>query len=411
MEVLGGSFGKGRLTIDDRQKCVLINGQRILFSEIVSVADKNITNPSNTKSVGVATAAGFLLTGPVGGLAGLALGALSEKKGYVVFEIVLVEDRYVLVCGSFDSYGRIRAAIGGFPKGNANAQSAAGIEGSWRSKTILGRAYRCAPPLASDGLRLTHITSVEGTNLDTTRAHHDDFVKLAVSYAEFMNDAKWRYLDACLNPDEIARCAVFALFELRERRETQYVEVIKTSSADEQVFEPSTPKPVFPADLKKLIDDTQFKFFVSDKQKRQVEQAYLELEKFNLALAEWETLQDLEERTQGDRKSREMRDQLAAFESAVSEGENCIRNLLTHEKYPREVWDIWSEIEDDDLFGLDCINLAGFIEAVDTEFDAAGNRTYARIDVNVAFQSELNEFLFKLLKRYILLSPVEQQKN
>lgn len=411
MEVLGGSFGKGKLTIDERNQSISINGKKFSFSEIISISDKNIANPSNTKSLGVATAAGYLLTGPVGGLAGLALGALSEKKGYIIFEIVIVGGSYALVRGSFDSFGIIRAAVGERSTGATITQSPAEKVEVWRSRTILGRACRCAPALAFDEIKSAHASNAKGAHVEAWSTHHEEFFKRITVYAKVLNDVKWRYFDSLLSQKEIERCAIFVLNDLQDTVKMKMRELTDFESSGGNLRS-TTPKPVFPDDLRELIDEVQFQIFPSKEKKRQLEHALLEFEKFKLALAEWERVQGSEEQRLKDEEARQAA--ISEILAPLQEGERYVRAYLAHESYLNEVWDIWDEVngEGDDFASaarrlglLDC--------AVDVETDAAGNRLYARIDGDYAlenvgdifFQSEYNEFVLGILKRYVLMAP------
>lgn len=418
MEVLAGSFGKGRFSIDAGRQSISINGILISFAEIVSVQDKTIANPSNTRSLGVATAAGYLLTGPVGGLAGLALGALSEKKGHVIFEIVIAGGKYALVRGSFDSFGAVRAAVGDGLAGKATTQPVAATSDVWRSRTILGRASRCAPTLAFNEIREAHSSLVEGTHLEAWNSLYEKFFERISIYAEILNDVKWRYFDSVLSPREIERCSIFALHFLR-REFTENVRKIE-DSAYRGAREPETLKPVFPDSLKELIEDGQFKLFQSKEQKTQLQYALKEFEKYKLALVRWEEQQNSEEEEENLSNQQAFSAALLEVSKVWSAGERYVRAFLAFEAYPNEVWDIWSEVCEEKSFVKDVERFASVNCAVNTEFDATGNRMYTRIDGELSLeeydeeiyeQAQYNEFVLGILKRYILVTPLGKLEN
>ena len=117
MKMLGGSYGEGSVFYQSYQRQLTIQAtrswktQEFPISSLTGFEEMGVGTSSALGKAGIGAAAGFLLAGPLAGLAGMAMGASSASKNSFTFGLGFTNGDSILVNASAKDYAEIKAAI------------------------------------------------------------------------------------------------------------------------------------------------------------------------------------------------------------------------------------------------------------------------------------------------------------
>ena len=117
MKMLGGSYGEGSLFFSPYSSELKISPNKgwkthvFPIDEITAYEEVGVATSSSLGKAGVGAAAGFLLAGPLAGLAGMAWGASSGSTNSFTFGLGFHNGDSILVNASAKDYAEFKAAI------------------------------------------------------------------------------------------------------------------------------------------------------------------------------------------------------------------------------------------------------------------------------------------------------------
>lgn len=237
MKMLGGTYGDGTVMFLASSETLMISPSKGWKTHEISVSDVNafedVSNASSSSAgkAGLGAAAGFLLAGPLAGLAGLALGASSGSKTSFVFGLGLKGGGALLLSASADEYMRIKQYIN-LPV-NRNDRTGAAKEKKKSKKTtprrlsgghavIPGREKAKAPKKSNlakaierEWLQVEKAMSKDRGSNTYLDSYLLDFYERLCKKIEFLNTIKWRYFDELVSDEEVAICVHMRLESMR----------------------------------------------------------------------------------------------------------------------------------------------------------------------------------------------------
>ncbi len=234
MKMLGGSYGEGQAFYSAYERQLLVTGKKKLsipLHEIVAFEELGAASSSRLGKAGVGAAAGFLLAGPLAGLAGLALGGSSGSKQSFTFGLAFSSGESILLNASAKDYGEVKAAISGQlskkkkkttesteSKTKATVESSK-ITSGRGTATIKGRLHKSAPekPNVNTYEKLSELYDYLTENEAPEVLQHldkelvEEAIYRIIYTIDKYNDQKWRFFDEFINDYEACECASIAL--------------------------------------------------------------------------------------------------------------------------------------------------------------------------------------------------------
>jgi hypothetical protein len=224
MKMLGGSYGEGSVFYQSYQRQLTIQAtsswktQEFPISSLTGFEEMGVGTSSALGKAGIGAAAGFLLAGPLAGLAGMAMGASSGSKNSFTFGLGFTNGDSILVNASAKDYAEIKAAIShlNFSKAAPAKQVTAAKSKPTKSKkknslkAIAGRIQKTAPnseaPLAES---FRNLKQKADPNSD-----EEIFFENVNNNVTTLNNYKWRYFDQLLAEDEVIDCVSISMADL-----------------------------------------------------------------------------------------------------------------------------------------------------------------------------------------------------
>ena len=225
MKMLGGSYGEGSLFFSPYSSELKISPNKgwkthvFPIDEITAYEEVGVATSSSLGKAGVGAAAGFLLAGPLAGLAGMAWGASSGSTNSFTFGLGFHNGNSILVNASAKDYAEFKAAIGNlsFFKKTLTAsrqknqktqtKTTRKTKSSNKPQVIEGRSREKAP------IPKTPI-AVECRQLEEKSASGSDkkiFYGEVNTRVNQLNTIKWRHFDKLVSDDEVKECICMAV--------------------------------------------------------------------------------------------------------------------------------------------------------------------------------------------------------
>ena len=183
-----------------------LKSQELSLSDVTHFEDNNSSSSGALGKAGLGAAAGFLLAGPLAGLAGMALGASSGSSTKFVFAVGFSNGDAIMIGATAKEYMAVKSMISlQSPKAQTKASDAAPKQSkkkqtakkSSKFSIIAGRAKKSAPE--PNGKLAKQISSLL-TNAKTG-SNEEEFFELAARYKKALNDFKWQYFDQLLSAE------------------------------------------------------------------------------------------------------------------------------------------------------------------------------------------------------------------
>ena len=254
MKMLGGSYGEGTITLMKySQEFDIIpksswslKSQRLSLSDITHFEDIDSSSSGTLGKAGIGAAAGFLLAGPLAGLAGMAIGASGGSSTKFVFAIGFSNGDAIMIGASAKEYMAVKSIINlEPPKTQIKASAVVPKQSRGKQATkknakfaiIDGRAKKTAPE--PNGELVEEIEKL--FNDFPNGSDEKGFFKVAQKYKKALNDFKWRYFDLLLTNDEAVRCIQMVVIYAHDQqnswkrtveRHQEFVEDTLTSSIE-----------------------------------------------------------------------------------------------------------------------------------------------------------------------------------
>jgi hypothetical protein len=234
MKMLGGSYGEGSLFYSSFSSKLHISPSKgwktheILIDDITAYEEAGVSSSSTLGKAGIGAAAGFLLAGPLAGLAGMVLGASSGSKNSFTFGLVFKNGDSILINASAKDYAELKAALNKISFSNSsfkggNAESVTKRTKHYqktrkasKSQVIEGRTHKKAPNSdASLAVEFRRLQEGVGNNTDENRFFS------AVNYrVSDLNNIKWRHFDELISDEEVKECICMAVAGLLKEIDT-----------------------------------------------------------------------------------------------------------------------------------------------------------------------------------------------
>ena len=134
MKMLGGTFGEGTITLSEHSKEFILipksswtlKSQRVSLSDVTHFEDVDSSSSGALGKAGIDAATGFLLAGPLTGLAGMAIGAYRGSSTKFVFAVGFSNGDAILIGASAKEYMAVKSMISlKSPKAQTKASDAA----------------------------------------------------------------------------------------------------------------------------------------------------------------------------------------------------------------------------------------------------------------------------------------------
>lgn len=230
MKMLGGSYGEGSVFYSKHSSKLSISPNKgwktheISIDDITGYEEAGASSSSTLGKAGIGAAAGFLLAGPLAGLAGMALGASSGSKNSFTFGLIFKNGDSILINASAKDYAEFKAALNKKSSSNSTSQPVNAENETKRTsrsqktrktskpKVIKGRTHKKAPnsdtPLAVEFRKLE-----EGVGNDSDKK---DFFSTVNYHVSDLNNIKWRHFDKLVTDEEVKECICMAVAGLQE---------------------------------------------------------------------------------------------------------------------------------------------------------------------------------------------------
>lgn len=227
MRMIGGTFNKGHVIYSTHNNTIKItpeslfsfSDKKFTFSDVVHFEEINVSTSSGLAKAGTGAAAGYLLAGPLAGLAGMALGGAGGTSNKFTLGFEFKNGDAIMVVVSPTEFMELKSLFGSRSKKSAPQKEKKSIDDSKSKinsndpntlKVIKGREGKPPPDINTKLSKKIH-------ELGNWKKRKPD--DISIFYRELfikirsINEYKWLYFDKIFNDKDIGLAVALAIIE------------------------------------------------------------------------------------------------------------------------------------------------------------------------------------------------------